>query len=96
MSKMTVRASYALDEPTAARIRRLAARWRVSQAEVIRRAVREAADAELPAPLTPAEVVARYRSGALPRAAKAAKGWAADNTRIRHASDAARSAGGGR
>ena len=36
---MTERRTFALDEPTTARIRRLAALWNVSQAEVIRRAV---------------------------------------------------------
>jgi len=36
---MTERCTFALDEPTTARIRRLAALWKVSQAEVIRRAV---------------------------------------------------------
>lgn len=39
MATMTHRCTYALDETTTARIRRLAALWEVSQAEVIRRAV---------------------------------------------------------
>jgi hypothetical protein len=36
---MTHRTTFALDEATVARIRRLAAQWQVSQAEVIRRVV---------------------------------------------------------
>jgi hypothetical protein len=39
MATMTERCTFALDEATTARIRRLAALWHVSQAEVIRRAV---------------------------------------------------------
>ena len=38
------RTSFALDEDTIDRLRRLARRWRVSQAEVVRRAVRIAED----------------------------------------------------
>ena len=38
------RTSFALDEATAERLRRLARRWNVSQAEVVRRAVKLAAD----------------------------------------------------
>jgi len=36
---MTHRTTFALDEATALRLKRLAARWGVSQAEVVRRAV---------------------------------------------------------
>jgi len=36
---MTHRTTFALDQETAVRLRRLAARWEVSQAEVVRRAV---------------------------------------------------------
>ena len=39
---MTHRTTFALDEPTAVRLKRLAARWQVSQAEVVRRAVAQA------------------------------------------------------
>lgn len=44
---MTQRCTFALDEVTTTRIRRLATLWEVSQAEVIRRAV---ATAETPVP----------------------------------------------
>jgi hypothetical protein len=39
MATMTHRTTFALDEATMARIRNLAALWKVSQAEVVRRAV---------------------------------------------------------
>jgi predicted transcriptional regulator len=39
---MTHRTSFALDEGTAQRIKRLATRWNVSQAEVVRRSVAQA------------------------------------------------------
>ena len=39
---MTHRTTFALDEITAHRLKRLAARWNVSQAEVVRRSVERA------------------------------------------------------
>ena len=39
MKKMTHRTTFALDQETAGRLRRLAAAWQVSQAEVVRRAL---------------------------------------------------------
>lgn len=39
MKEMTHRTTFALDQATAMRLRRLAAAWEVSQAEVVRRAV---------------------------------------------------------
>jgi hypothetical protein len=50
MANMTHRTTYALDEPTVARIRALAAQWNVSQAEVIRRVVAQAAAPPRPNP----------------------------------------------
>jgi hypothetical protein len=41
---MTHRTSFALDDETIRKMRALARRWRVSQAEVVRRAISEAAD----------------------------------------------------
>ena len=38
---MTHRTTFALDEPTARRLKRLAARWKVSQAEVVRRSLEQ-------------------------------------------------------
>jgi hypothetical protein len=42
MPTMTHRTTFALDEATALRLKRLAARWNVSQAEVVRRSVEQA------------------------------------------------------
>lgn len=42
MSQMTHRTTFALDKATATRLKRLAALWRVSQAEVVRRALAQA------------------------------------------------------
>ena len=42
MSIMNHRTTFALDANTAARLKRLAARWQVSQAEVVRRSVAQA------------------------------------------------------
>jgi|694.fasta_scaffold50376_7 hypothetical protein len=55
MPTMTHRTTFALDEATAQRIKRLAARWDVSQAEVVRRSVAQAENlkqAENPDPAT--------------------------------------------
>ncbi|NJL70296.1 MAG: ribbon-helix-helix protein, CopG family [Candidatus Competibacteraceae bacterium] len=43
---MTHRTTFALDDSTASRLKRLAARWKVSQAEVVRRSVEKADQAE--------------------------------------------------
>jgi predicted transcriptional regulator len=53
MPIMTHRTTFALDEATAQRLKRLAARWDVSQAEVVRRSVEQAENlkpAETPDP----------------------------------------------
>lgn len=42
MATMTHRTTFALDEETAKRLKRLSKEWKVSQAEVVRRAVQEA------------------------------------------------------
>lgn len=62
MRRMSIRATYALDQETDQRIRRLARLWGVSQAEVIRRSVELAAAGESHDVPTPAEVVAHYAS----------------------------------
>jgi hypothetical protein len=46
MPTMTHRTTFALDDATALRLKRLAARWNVSQAEVVRRAVARSEQAE--------------------------------------------------
>lgn len=46
---MTYRTTFALDEATAQRLNRLAHRWKVSRAEVVRRAVKRAeSDRDVP------------------------------------------------
>ena len=67
MATMTNRSTYALDARTAQNIKRLARSWGVSQAEVIRRSVRLAAEQKPMATLSPADVVAHYASKPLPR-----------------------------
>ena len=42
MPTMTHRTTFALDETTAHRLKRLASLWRVSQAEVVRRSLQQA------------------------------------------------------
>jgi len=42
MQTMTHRTTFALDVGTAKRLKRLASRWKVSQAEVVRRSVEQA------------------------------------------------------
>ncbi len=51
MALMTHRTTFALDRATADRIRSLAAQWGVSQAEVIRRVIAAAAEAETSDPI---------------------------------------------
>ena len=46
MPTMIHRTTFALDDSTASRLKRLAARWQVSQAEVVRRSVEKAELAE--------------------------------------------------
>jgi hypothetical protein len=48
MPAMTHRTTFALDETTADRLKSLAARWQVSQAEVVRRAVAQAEATSVP------------------------------------------------
>ena len=46
MPAMTHRTTFALDESTAQRLKRLATLWQVSQAEVVRRSVEKAEESE--------------------------------------------------
>lgn len=62
---MTVRTTFAFDRLTIGRIKELADRWQVSQAEAVRRAVAAAAEQLTPA-ADPAEALAEYhRQGGL-------------------------------
>lgn len=87
MSRMSVRSTYAFDETTSARIKRLATVWGVSQAEVIRRSVQRAAEQSEGAALSPAEVVARYVQGPLPRDPEATRVLVESLRRLRHDDD---------
>jgi hypothetical protein len=93
MAVMSVRSTYALDRDTADAIRSLAARWKTSQAEVIRRAVKSAAEqAEaLPKPMTPMEVVEYYRNNPPPRSEAQTAALVAQMRKDRHAESTARS-----
>lgn len=62
MSITKNRTSFALDDDTADRLRRLARRWKVSQAEVVRRAVKIAEDQADAEGLSVAERLEAYRS----------------------------------
>lgn len=86
MPRMSIRATYALDEQTDQRIRRLARIWGVSQAEVIRRAVQTSAE-HAQNTLTPAEVVAHYKVAQPPRSAAATRRAIAALRHMRHADD---------
>lgn len=93
MSRMTIRATYALDKETDQHIRDLAKAWHVSQAEVVRRSVRAAAE-QAAETLTPADVVARYAKGPLPRSRKETEQAIRSLRQLRHADDRHRTATG--
>lgn len=64
MPTMTHRTTFALDEATAQRLKRLAARWNVSQAEVVRRSVERAEKAAAPEQPDPSAMLrALFASG---------------------------------
>lgn len=87
---MSIRATYALDEQTDQRIKYLAKTWHVSQAEVIRRSVREVAEQAENA-LTPADVVAHYRSAPLLRSSEETRARMEAVREWRHEDDEQRS-----
>jgi len=71
---MTHRTSFALDEATARRIKHLAASWKVSQAEVVRRSVEQAAEASRSREPDPLALLKAYHAkGGLDRVR--AEGW---------------------
>jgi len=66
---MTYRTTFALDEATALRLKRLASRWNVSQAEVVRRAVAQSEQsADTPKPARIALLKAYHAKGGLDQA----------------------------
>lgn len=62
MPTMTHRTTFALDDTTAQRLKRLATRWRVSQAEVVRRSVEQAEKADAPAKPDPLAMLRAYHA----------------------------------
>ncbi len=90
MANMSIRSTYALDPQTAQNIKRLARSWGVSQAEVIRRAVRLAAEREAAPKLSPADVVAHYADQPLPRDRAETPQLIESMRRLRHEDDARR------
>ncbi len=62
MPTMTHRTTFALDDRTAQRLRRLAARWQVSQAEVVRRSVEQAEKAASPEKPDPVAMLRAYHA----------------------------------
>lgn len=92
MARMSIRSTYALDVETSNKIKRLASIWGVSQAEVIRRSVQRAADESAATALTPADVVARYVNGPLPRNLAQTQQLIEQLRQIRHQDDERRSA----
>ena len=89
MATMTVRSTYALDQPTALSIRQLAAQWGTSQAEVIRRSVAAAKEklaaeqAQIPH-MTPMQVIEYYRSRPPERTEEESRALIAEMRRERH------------
>ena len=62
---MAHRTTFSLDDETVAALRRLAGLWNTSQAGVIRRAVRAAAE-QSETRMTPQQAIASFRAGAVP------------------------------
>jgi hypothetical protein len=91
MSRMIIRATYALDKETDHRIRELSRAWHVSQAEVVRRSVRAAAE-QAEQTLTPTDVVKRYVEGPLPRSPEETRRRIEHLRQWRHADDERRMA----
>ena len=78
MPTMTHRTTFALDDATALRLKRLAARWQISQAEVVRRSLEQAEksiEADKPDPIGMLQRL--HESGGGIDSARAAK-WVAE------------------
>ncbi|NBB78789.1 MAG: hypothetical protein GVY36_04995 [Verrucomicrobia bacterium] len=63
MAMMTHRTTFALDETSAQRLKRLSARWHVSQAEVVRRSLEQAESAETSARKDPEAMLRHLHAG---------------------------------
>lgn len=91
MTLMNIRATYALDLETSRMIKQLAQQWNVSQAEVIRRTIRQAATGTQGALLSPANVIEHYRNQELPRTCEQTATLVRALRDQRHADDSRRS-----
>ncbi len=61
MAAMTHRTTFTLDQMTALRLKRLAVRWKVSQAEVVRRSLEQAENSQPAPPDAKARIAAARR-----------------------------------
>lgn len=62
MALMTHRTTFALDEKTAQRLKRLSSKWQVSQAEVVRRSLEQAESAEISSQKDPEALLQRLHA----------------------------------
>lgn len=77
MAIMTHRTTFALDEGTAKRLRRLSAKWKVSQAEVVRRSLERAEEADSKAKQDPVAMLGQLHEEGAGLAAEDAASYAA-------------------
>jgi Ribbon-helix-helix protein, copG family len=84
MAVPMIKSTYSLDLDTVRKVERLAARWKVSKSEVLRRAVAVAAKEEAPADLTPLEALRKLQDH-LKLTPQQAREWEAEVRRERRA-----------
>jgi predicted transcriptional regulator len=82
MASAMIKSTYSLDPETVRKVERLAARWKVSKSEVLRRAVAVAAKEAAPADLTPLEALRKLQDR-MKLTADQARAWEAESKRIR-------------
>jgi hypothetical protein len=75
MAQMTHRTTFALDEPTAKRLKRLSSKWQVSQAEVVRRSLEQAERADAAATVDPVALLEQLHAEGAGLAAEAAASY---------------------
>jgi len=75
MATMTHRTTFALDEPTATRLKRLSSKWQVSQAEVVRRSLEQAERADAATTPDPVALLGRLHAEGGGLAAEAAANY---------------------
>lgn len=75
---MTHRTTFALDEPTATRLKRLSSKWQVSQAEVVRRSLEQAERADAASTVDPVALLGQLHAEGSGLAAEAAANYMAE------------------